>query len=41
LRRVCGQDPQLVADAILKDLDDFANGAPMNDDQTLVVLRVR
>jgi len=41
LRQVCGQDPQIVADGILADLDQFANGAPMNDDQTLVVLRVR
>jgi sigma-B regulation protein RsbU (phosphoserine phosphatase) len=41
LRRMCGQDPQTVADGILADLDEFANGAPMNDDQTLVVLRVR
>jgi sigma-B regulation protein RsbU (phosphoserine phosphatase) len=41
LRKVCGQDPHVVADGILADLDEFANGAPMNDDQTLVVLRVR
>ncbi len=41
LRKLCGQDPQTVADGILADLDEFANGAPMNDDQTLVVLRVR
>ena len=28
LRNVCGQDPQTVADAILADLDEFANGSP-------------
>ncbi len=41
MRQLCGKDPQTVADGILADVDEFANGAPMNDDQTLVVLRVR
>ena len=41
VRKVCDLELQAVADGILADLDEFANGAPMNDDQTLVVLRVR
>ncbi len=41
LRRLCGHDPHTVADQILADLDDFSAGAPMHDDQTLVVLKVR
>jgi len=41
LRRLCGHDPETVADQILADLAEFAGDAPMNDDQTLVVLKVR
>lgn len=41
LRRLCGREPQAVADGILADLDAFTHGAPMNDDQTLIVLKVR
>ena len=41
LRRLCGKDPEVVADQILADLDEFANGVPRFDDQTLIVLRVR
>jgi sigma-B regulation protein RsbU (phosphoserine phosphatase) len=41
LRRVCGKDPEVVADQILADLDAFAEGAPRFDDQTLIVLKVR
>ena len=41
LRRLCGKGPEVVADQILADLDEFANGAPRFDDQTLIVLRVR
>ena len=41
LRRLNGKGAQAVADGILADLDDFAEGASMNDDQTLIVLRVR
>lgn len=41
LRRLCGNDPQTVADEILAELDEFSNGARMHDDQTLVVLKVR
>jgi len=41
LRRFCGKHPDEVADGILADLDEFANGVPIHDDQTLVVLRVQ
>jgi phosphoserine phosphatase RsbU/P len=41
LRRLCGKDPEVVADQILADLDEFAEGAPRFDDQTLIVLKVR
>jgi sigma-B regulation protein RsbU (phosphoserine phosphatase) len=41
LRRLCGKDPEVVADQILADLDEFTNGAPRFDDQTLIVLKVR
>jgi sigma-B regulation protein RsbU (phosphoserine phosphatase) len=41
LRRLCGKDVQTVADQILADLDEFSADAPMQDDQTLVVLKVR
>lgn len=41
LRRLCGQNPEVVADGILADLDEFASGTPRFDDQTLIVLKVR
>jgi sigma-B regulation protein RsbU (phosphoserine phosphatase) len=41
LRRLCGKDPEVVADQILADLDEFADSAPRFDDQTLIVLKVR
>lgn len=41
LRRQCGKDPEIVADAILKDLAEFTDGIPLQDDQTMIVLRVR
>ena len=41
LRAQCGQKPDLVADKILADLDEFADGTPRFDDQTLIVLKVR
>jgi sigma-B regulation protein RsbU (phosphoserine phosphatase) len=41
LRRLCGKAPEVVADQILADLDEFAAGAPRFDDQTLIVLKVR
>jgi phosphoserine phosphatase RsbU/P len=40
LKRLCGKDPEVVADQILADLDEFADGAPRFDDQTLIVLKV-
>lgn len=41
LRRLGGKNAPAVADGILADLDQFSAGAPMNDDQTMIVLRVR
>ncbi|MGD0438574.1 MAG: SpoIIE family protein phosphatase [Bryobacteraceae bacterium] len=41
LRRLCGRHPEEVADEILADLDKFSGGAARQDDQTLIVLRVR
>jgi sigma-B regulation protein RsbU (phosphoserine phosphatase) len=41
LRRLCGRHPEAVADQILADLDEFTGGAARQDDQTLIVLRVR
>ncbi len=41
LRSLCGRDPEAVADEVLADLDQFTNGAPRHDDQTLIALRVR
>ncbi len=41
LESACKGPPQAVVDAILADLDRFAESVPVFDDQTLVVLRVR
>lgn len=41
LRHLCGKNPQQVADGILADLERFTAGAPMHDDQTLIVMKVR
>jgi phosphoserine phosphatase RsbU/P len=41
LRRLCGKSPKEVADGILADLDKFTDGAPVHDDQTLIVLKVQ
>jgi phosphoserine phosphatase RsbU/P len=41
LRRLCGRSPKEVADGILADLDKFTDGAPVHDDQTLIVLKVQ
>lgn len=41
VRSFCGRHPKDVADGILADLDEFAAGVPVHDDQTLVVLRVQ
>jgi phosphoserine phosphatase RsbU/P len=40
LRRLCGKGPEVVADGIFSDLDEFARGVPRFDDQTLIVLKV-
>jgi phosphoserine phosphatase RsbU/P len=40
LRRLCGKGPEVVAEQILADLDEFASGVPRFDDQTLIVLKV-
>jgi sigma-B regulation protein RsbU (phosphoserine phosphatase) len=40
LRRLCGEGPEVVAEQIMADLDEFANGLPRFDDQTLIVLKV-
>jgi len=41
LEKQCGKDPEAVADAILKDLSRFSGGNPLQDDQTMLVMRVR
>jgi sigma-B regulation protein RsbU (phosphoserine phosphatase) len=41
MKRLCGEKPGVVADEILADLDQFADGTPRFDDQTLISLRVR
>ncbi len=41
LRHLCGKDPETVADGILADLAKFSGDAPMFDDQTLIVMKVR
>jgi len=41
LRSLCGRHPDHVADGILADLDQFSEGVPIHDDQTLIVLRVK
>ncbi len=40
LKRLCGNDAQKVASQILADLDEFTADAPIQDYQTLVVLKV-
>jgi sigma-B regulation protein RsbU (phosphoserine phosphatase) len=40
LQRSCNLPAQSIADAIFRDLDEFAAGKPRFDDQTLVVLKV-
>jgi len=41
LRSRCGKSPEEVADGILADVDSFADGTPVHDDQTLIVLKVQ
>ena len=40
MRRLCGKGPEVVAEQILADLDEFAKGVSRFDDQTLIVLKV-
>ena len=41
LRKLWGKPVDVVADAILADFDEFKGEAPTDDDQTLIVLKVR
>jgi len=41
LEKQCGKDPEAVADAILEDLARFSGGVPLQDDQTMLITRVR
>jgi sigma-B regulation protein RsbU (phosphoserine phosphatase) len=41
LKQVCDRNAEQIADAILKDLDEFMDGASAFDDQTLIVMKVR
>ena len=41
LRRSCQGEAAGIADAVLKDLDEFSAGAPRLDDQTLIILKIR
>ena len=40
LRKVCGLAPEKIVEAVLKDLDAFADGVARFDDQTLIALKV-
>ena len=40
LRKKSGETLDAIADGILHDLDQFTAGAPVSDDQTLIVMRV-
>jgi serine phosphatase RsbU (regulator of sigma subunit) len=40
LKRACTLAVESIADHILKDLDEFMDGVPAFDDQTLVVMKV-
>jgi sigma-B regulation protein RsbU (phosphoserine phosphatase) len=41
LKKSYGLTSEAIADEILKSLDEFTNGAPAFDDQTMIVLKVR
>ena len=41
MKRSYTKSAEEVADGILADLDIFSNGAPVHDDQTLIVLKVQ
>jgi phosphoserine phosphatase RsbU/P len=40
LRAHCGKPPQAIVDGIFAELDAFAEGGSLTDDQTMVVLKV-
>ncbi|HET8546804.1 MAG TPA: GAF domain-containing protein [Bryobacteraceae bacterium] len=40
LREYCGTPPQAIVNSIFSELDAFSEGAPLTDDQTMVVLKV-
>lgn len=41
LRQHGGRDVRAIADAVFEDLDAYAGGLPISDDQTLIVIRVK
>jgi phosphoserine phosphatase RsbU/P len=41
LQKLCSKPPEMLANAILADLDQYKADAPTHDDQTLVILKVR
>jgi sigma-B regulation protein RsbU (phosphoserine phosphatase) len=40
VKQNCAQSPKGLVDAVFEDVDRFAAGGPMNDDQTLIALKV-
>ncbi len=40
LRKHCAGPPKSIVDAVFADLDAFSDGRPMNDDQTMVAIKV-
>ncbi len=40
LRRTCALPPVTVADEILREIDNYSQGVPRHDDQTLVVMKI-
>jgi sigma-B regulation protein RsbU (phosphoserine phosphatase) len=40
LRKQCDDSPDKIANGILTDLDEFTDGTPVSDDQTLIVMKV-
>jgi sigma-B regulation protein RsbU (phosphoserine phosphatase) len=40
LKRSCSGSAKSIVDGVFADLEKFMDGAPMNDDQTLIVIKV-
>jgi sigma-B regulation protein RsbU (phosphoserine phosphatase) len=40
LKRHCGDSPKGIVDGVFADVDKFTDGRPMNDDQTLIAIKV-